>query len=455
MVATSAERNMPTHSSDVFVSGSSNETSSAEQRGAPANDGASSSAALNEAARLTERLHYLEKLLAGLLDEQAANEVDELSPSTSRPGNPMIGLANESASVQTIAVGQRRPAQESADTLQSIYSASGSWQSAQQETAWHGISFVAPVLDEAESLERLVQGILSVAPGNLGAEIILVDDGSRDNSWQIILDLRKRLPQTVRGIRLRGNHGKATALQAGFRAARGSVIFTMDADLQDEPAEIPRFLAKLNEGYDLVSGWKQVRHDPWHKVFPSRIFNWLLSLVGGVKLHDQNCGFKCYRRSVVKALCFRGEQHRVLPALAAQHGFRSAEIAVTHHPRRTGCSKYGLERIFRGFCDLLAIGFLKRYRARPSHFVQKLAAGFGLIGATTTLAALANFLAAKPLGAMPVAALLAWGISANLMVQGLLAELFLQNSLSTQTPLPILEDTGDVQTPPLRKRERE
>ena len=317
------------------------------------------------------------------------------------------------------------------------------------------LSFVVPVFDEAESLERLVQGILGACAMHGAIEIILVDDGSRDPSWQAILELRNRLPHSIRGIRLRGNHGKATALLAGFRAARGEIVFTMDADLQDDPAEIPRFLEKLKEGFDIVSGWKRVRRDPWHKVLPSRVFNRMLSFVGGVELHDQNCGYKCYRKSVIKTLLFRGEQHRVLPALAAQLGFRTGEIPVTHHARRHGRSKYGLERLFRGWCDLMAVGFFKRYRERPSHFVQKLATVFGAAGATGIGWALTNAMSGYSARDGLQLAGTCFGFSAVLLVQALLAELQLKTIASPNAELPIMEDTEAPVPLSHRRRERE
>ncbi len=183
------------------------------------------------------------------------------------------------------------------------------------------------------------------------------------------------------GSRFRQNCGKAAALTAGFRAASGAVIFTLDADLQDDPDEIHRFLEKLGEGFDLVSGWKKVRHDPWHKVLPSRVFNQMLSHFSGVKLHDHNCGFKCYRAEVAKSLTLHGEMHRMVPALSAIGGFKSTEIVVRHHPRVHGVSKYGFERYIRGFMDMVTVGFLRKYRERPSHFLGAIVAICGRLRA--------------------------------------------------------------------------
>ena len=199
--------------------------------------------------------------------------------------------------------------------------------------------------DEATTLGVLCDRIMASVPEGFDLEIVFIDDGSKDKSWEVIESLVKLDPRRVRGIRFRHNCGKAAALTAGFRAARGQVVFTLDADLQDDPVEVPRMLAKLDEGYDIVSGWKRMRNDPWHKVFPSRIFNWLVSRVGGVRLHDHNCGFKCYRAEVTAELTLHGELHRLIPSLAAIKGFRTAEIPVLHHPRRQGLSKYGFSAI--------------------------------------------------------------------------------------------------------------
>ncbi len=232
------------------------------------------------------------------------------------------------------------------------------------------VSFVIPAMNEEATLEELVQGILTNVPDAFTAEIIFIDDGSTDDTWPVIQALADLHPDTVRGLRFRSNRGKAAALQVGFEAAAGELIFTMDADLQDDPREIPQFIEKINEGYDLVSGWKAVRHDPWHKVLPSRIFNRMLSRFSQVKLHDHNCGFKCYRRDVAKSIDLFGELHRMVPSLAGMQGFKVTEIVVRHHARQFGESKYGIERFIRGFSDMLTMGFLRVYRERPGHFAN-------------------------------------------------------------------------------------
>src|SRR6516162_4259820 len=231
------------------------------------------------------------------------------------------------------------------------------------------ISVVVPVFNEQDSLAILYDELARVAlAANLRFEILFVDDGSSDGSWDLIRSLAETHAD-LHGIRFRRNFGKAAALSAGFAAARGDIIMTLDADLQDDPAEIPRFLAKLAEGYDVVSGWKQTRHDPWHKVGPSRIFNGMVSWLTGVKLHDHNCGMKCYRAEVFREVKLYGELHRFIPVLAAARGFRVGEIEIQHRPRRFGYSKYGVRRFMKGFLDLLTVKFLTGFGQRPQHLL--------------------------------------------------------------------------------------
>lgn len=231
------------------------------------------------------------------------------------------------------------------------------------------LSAVIPVYNEAESLAALHAELRAVAAANhYDLEIVFVDDGSRDRSWTIVGELAAKDP-LITALRFRRNFGKAAALDAGFAAARGDIILTLDADLQDDPHEIPRMLAELDLGYDMVSGYKQVRHDPWHKVLPSRVFNWLVSRMTGVWLHDHNCGYKCYRREVVREIRLYGELHRFVPVLAAARGFRVGEIVVNHRPRKFGRSKYGIERLVKGFLDLLTVKFLTGFGERPQHIL--------------------------------------------------------------------------------------
>lgn len=237
------------------------------------------------------------------------------------------------------------------------------------------LSIVIPVLNEAESIGELHSQIDRVVEQHsLDAEIIFVDDGSRDRSWKEIRQLAKK-DTRVRGLKFRRNFGKAAALTAGIRAARGDLIMMMDADLQDDPEEIPHFLEKLNEGYDVVNGWKLRRLDPWHKVYPSLVFNWMVARLTGLELHDHNCGLKLFKAEVGKEIRLYGEMHRFIPVLANARGFRVTEVAVNHRPRQHGVSKYGFRRFLRGFLDLLTVAFLTGYGQRPQHMLG--AAGLG------------------------------------------------------------------------------
>jgi dolichol-phosphate mannosyltransferase len=247
------------------------------------------------------------------------------------------------------------------------------------------ISVVIPVYNERESLPALYAEIAGVARSTpLDLEVLFVDDGSTDGSWSVIAGMAREHAE-VHGVRFRRNFGKAAALAAGFRASRGDVVLTLDADLQDDPAEIPRFLAVLDEGkagerLDVVSGWKRVRHDPWHKVFPSRVFNLLVSWLTGVPLHDHNCGMKCYRAEVFREVRLYGELHRFIPVLAAARGFRVGEIEINHRPRQFGRSKYGVRRFVKGFLDLLTVKFLTGFGQRPQHLLGGLGLVFFLLG---------------------------------------------------------------------------
>jgi dolichol-phosphate mannosyltransferase len=238
------------------------------------------------------------------------------------------------------------------------------------------VSVVIPVHNEQATIAPLCRALQQALPPD--HEILFVDDGSTDDTWGEIAGVHQA--GRVRGIRFRRNFGKTAALRAGFAAARGDIVFTMDGDLQDDPHEIPRFLEKLDEGYDIVSGWKKVRHDPMGKVVASRIFNAAVSLASGVKLHDINCGFKAYRAEAARNLRLHGELHRFTPLLAHAMGFRVTELVVTHHPRRHGGSHYGLSRVCKGFLDLITVLLLTRYGERPSH-------GFGLAALAAIAAA--------------------------------------------------------------------
>jgi len=292
------------------------------------------------------------------------------------------------------------------------------------------VSLVIPLYNEAESLPELHAALAAaLMPYADRCEMIFVDDGSTDGSFERLKALREG-DKRVKVVRLRSNQGKAVALAAGFRAARGKNIVTLDADLQDDPKEIPRFLQKLEEGYDLVSGWKVMRHDPWLRRLLSAIFNRVTSGLTGVWLHDFNCGFKAYRRAVIDELRLYGELHRFIPALAKWRGFRIAEIEVEHHPRKYGRSRYGAERIPRGFFDLLTVLMLTRYTTRPLHLFGLFGmvvglVGFGIVAYLSIGWLFGNWIAGRPLFLMGVLMLIA-GI--QLVSFGLLAEMIVYGS---------------------------
>ena len=242
------------------------------------------------------------------------------------------------------------------------------------------VTFVIPVYNEEKSLATLA-GMIQQQMNSLGAdfEILFVDDGSVDSSFQVIKGLREE-SKNIKVIKFRRNVGKSNALDEAFKLSKGDIVFTMDADLQDDPTEIPRFIEKIDEGFDLVSGWKQKRKDPlFSKNMPSKLFNFMIGTVAGLKLHDYNCGFKAYRSEVVKRLYLYGDLHRYIPALVHAMGFKVTEIPVKHQARPYGKSKYGLERFFHGFFDFVTVIFLTKYLKRPMHF-------FGWFGGLSCLA---------------------------------------------------------------------
>jgi glycosyltransferase involved in cell wall biosynthesis len=308
------------------------------------------------------------------------------------------------------------------------------------------ISVVIPVYNEQESLTTLHSELDAVCAGLAQGpvEFIFVDDGSRDGSWAVLTALAER-DSRLSAVRFRRNFGKAAALTAAFRAARGELVFTLDGDLQDDPAEIPQFLLKLEQGYDVVSGWKKTRYDPWHKVFPSRVFNWMVSRLSGCRLHDHNCGFKLYRSEVLREVGIYGELHRFIPVLAHARGFRIGEIAVGHRPRRHGASKYGFSRFFKGFLDLLTVRFLTRFSQRPFHLLG----AFGLVlfamGSLGMLSLAVLWLDPenRPIGSRPLLfysiALLLVGL--QLFTLGILAELVTAYNIRAQDTYSIAETT--------------
>ncbi|MCA9131548.1 MAG: glycosyltransferase family 2 protein [Planctomycetales bacterium] len=319
------------------------------------------------------------------------------------------------------------------------------------------LSIVVPVFNEAESLAELIEAIAAVARREqYVVTILLVDDGSSDDSWPVI----ERLSQEhtfVRGLKLRRNFGKAAALAAGFEHANDEFVITMDADLQDDPNEIPHLLAKLSEGYDVVSGWKQVRHDPWHKVLPSRLFNSMISWLTQVHLHDHNCGLKAYRREVLDEVQLYGEMHRFVPVLAAARGFRVAEIVIQHHPRKHGQSKYGFERFIKGFLDLMTVYFLTGYGNRPQHLLGTIglgsfAAGFVGLFILTALWVISRLtqledvhLHSKAIFYYCIVALL---LGVQLITMGFLAELITAQNRPSRSPYSIARDTQAAEREP-------
>ena len=238
------------------------------------------------------------------------------------------------------------------------------------------LSVIVPVYNEEESILPLYEELQAALGKN--DEVLFVDDGSRDSTAERVKKLIAG-DSRVRLVRFQRNFGKAAALAAGFERARGDVVITMDGDLQDDPLEIPRFLEAITE-HDMVSGWKIHRQDPLGKRLPSKFFNWLTALVTGLRIHDFNCGFKAYRKEVVRHLNLYGELHRYIPALAHWEGFSVGEIPVNHHPRRFGRSKYGIERLTKGFFDLLTVKFLMTYAKRPLHFFGWIGAAFSALG---------------------------------------------------------------------------
>jgi glycosyltransferase involved in cell wall biosynthesis len=244
------------------------------------------------------------------------------------------------------------------------------------------LSIVIPLLNEEESLGELVEWIERVVTKmEINYEIIFVDDGSTDNSWQIINDLKERY-SSIKAIKFRRNYGKSAALQVAFQKAQGDVVITMDADLQDSPDEIPELYRKvIEDGYDLVSGWKQKRHDPLGKTIPSKLFNATTRKLSGIQLHDFNCGLKAYKGELVKSIEVYGEMHRYIPVIAKAAGFANiTEKVVTHHPRKHGVSKFGLERVMRGYLDLASIMFVGKFGKRPMHFFGSMGTVLGFIG---------------------------------------------------------------------------
>ena len=301
------------------------------------------------------------------------------------------------------------------------------------------ISVVVPLYNEAESLPELVAWIDRVAEGHgLSYEAILVDDGSSDASWEEVERLKTRYP-ALRGIRFARNYGKSAALYCGFAAAAGEVVVTMDADLQDSPDEIPELRRMiLEEGYALVSGWKRKRHDPVGKRWPSKFFNWTARAATGIRLHDFNCGLKAYRSKVVKSIEVYGEMHRFIPVLARQAGFRHiGEKVVDHHARKYGRSKFGMERMVKGYLDLITVLFMSHFGRSPMYFFGGLGTLMFLLGGGTTVWIIvgklwkqAHALPLRPVTEQPLfyLAILAVILGVQLFLAGFLGELINRGS---------------------------
>jgi len=301
------------------------------------------------------------------------------------------------------------------------------------------LSIVIPLFNEVESLPELVQWIEKVTKANkLSYEVIMVDDGSKDGSWDVVKELAAK-NKNIKGIRFRRNYGKSAALHEGFIAAKGDVVITMDADLQDSPDEIPALYKMImEEGFDLVSGWKQKRHDPISKTLPSKLFNWVTRMMTGIHIHDFNCGLKAYKNDLVKCIEVYGEMHRYIPVIARKAGFNKiGEKIVSHQARKYGVTKFGLERFVNGFLDLLSVSFITRFGKRPMHLFGTIGTLSFLVGGGVSLwiiaeklYKLANKMPARDVTEQPLfyLALVGLIIGVQLFLAGFLGELISRNS---------------------------
>ena len=305
------------------------------------------------------------------------------------------------------------------------------------------VSIVVPVMNEAETIMPLAEQILAASAATdrfVLADLCFVDDGSTDATWPAIVDVARR-DARVQGIRLRRNFGKATALQVGVADATGDIIVTMDGDLQDDPAELTRFVEAIGSGLDVVSGWKRDRQDPPGKTLPSKVFNWITARTSGIPLHDFNCGYKAYRREVFDAVHLYGELHRFVPVLAHAYGFRIGEIEVLHHPRRFGHSKYGARRFLRGLLDLFTVFTITRYARKPGHFFGAGGLLLGLAGAASRAGCCGEWRAGEAIGRRPLLQLgvLLVLVGVQLLMFGLLAELMISRDRHTAAPALVRE----------------
>ncbi|MBL0174295.1 MAG: glycosyltransferase family 2 protein [Ignavibacteria bacterium] len=295
------------------------------------------------------------------------------------------------------------------------------------------VSLVIPLYNECESLPELAARITDVLAGVTEHwEAWFIDDGSDDGSAEAIETLH-RADARVKLIRFRRNYGKSAALAVGFEHAQGAYVITMDADLQDAPEEIPHLIAKIDEGYDMVSGWKKKRYDPISKTIPSKFFNFVTGKMSGIDLHDFNCGLKAYRRVVIKSVHVYGEMHRYIPVLAKQSGFTVAELAVEHHPRKYGTTKFGLSRFFKGFLDLLTVMFTSRYTQRPLHVFGTIGTVMLLLGMGINVALTVEWIMGRPVSNRPLLFLgiLLMLVGIQLISTGLLAEMITKREHTT------------------------
>ncbi len=292
------------------------------------------------------------------------------------------------------------------------------------------ISVVIPFLNEEGSLDELYEQLIEVLrSGGFSYELLFIDDGSTDLSNGIVRKIRRE-NENVKLFAFRINQGKSAALEVGFQAAQGKYVVTMDADLQDDPREIPKLIEKLESGFDLVSGWKKIRHDPFTKTLPSKVFNGFISRLSGIKLHDFNCGLKIYRNEVVKNLSVYGERHRFLPVLAHMLGFRVSELAVLHHPRKHGKTKFGAYRYLAGFLDTITLVFRMRFLTKPMHLFGSLGMASLFSGLAIVLYLMIGWFQGIWIGNRPLFMIGILGIIAGvqLLTLGLLAEMIVEKS---------------------------
>ena len=309
------------------------------------------------------------------------------------------------------------------------------------------LSVVIPLYDEAENLSPLFARLREeLGKLDLNWEVIFVDDGSDDDSLARLREI-KAASDRVKIIQFRRNFGKSAALSAGFKLVRGDKVVIMDADLQDDPEEMPAFIAKLEEGYDLVSGWKYKRRDPLSKRLPSKLFNLVTSLFSGLRLHDFNCGLKIYRREVVKEIQMYGERHRFIPVLAHMSGFRVGELPVKHHPRRHGRSKFGAYRFIAGFFDLITLMFRMKFLTKPLHFFGSLGMLSMLVGLAILAYLTIGWFHGRWIGNRPLLHIGVLGVVAGvqLFTLGLIGEMIAEKS--TRGRLPLREDSDIDEKP--------